>query len=277
QCVTATKKGKKHCPASKAIPEKLLEDAFVKSYGLLCDNNTDVLDELVQRMESVLRSNDFKNRLVKVENEIDATEQKRNKLVDMHLDGIIDKATYEKKYEELEINLSSLSSEREQLKQSTQEEINFEKRIAHIRKVLEHNKVLTAFDRCVFESIVEKVIIGELDESGNVNPYKLTFVYKTGFINTVQNKMGKQMGNRRRENDIVNVPSYSAADTRGGCNRKATQKYIDIISPRQFFKYVTFTTDDQDSRSKNLMNRRFGDFASKEKLLPRSLLRVYSG
>lgn len=214
QCVTATKKGKKHCPTSKAIPEKLLEDAFVESYGLLCDNNTDILDELVQRMESVLRSNDSKNRLVKVENEISITEQKRDKLVDMHLDGIIDKATYEKKYEELELSLNTLSSEREQLGQTTQEEINFEKRIVHFRKVLEHNKVLTTFDRCVFESIVVKVIIGELDEGGNINPYKLTFVYKTGFINTVQSKMHKQMGNKRGRNDIVDVPSYSVTDTR---------------------------------------------------------------
>jgi hypothetical protein len=214
QCVTATKKGKKHCPTSKAIPEKLLEEAFVESYELLCDNNTDVLDEFVHRMESVLRSNDSKNRLVKVENEINLIEQKRDKLVDMHLDGIIDKTAYEKKYEELESNLSTLSNEREQLRQSTQEEINFEKRIVHFRKVLEQNKALTTFDRCVYESIVEKVIIGVIDGSGNVNPYKLTFVYKTGFINSVQSKMYKQMGNRRRENDTVNVPSYSVADTR---------------------------------------------------------------
>lgn len=235
QCVTATKKGKKHCPLSKAIPEKLLEDAFVESYGLLCDNNADVLDELVQRMETVLRSNNFRNRLVKVENEITVTEQKRDKLIDMHLDGIIDIATYEKKYEELELSLSILSSEREQLSQSTQEEVDFEKKIAHFRKVLEHNKVLTTFDRCVFESIVEKVIIGEVDESGNVNPYKLTFVYKTGFINTVQSKMHKQIGNRRRENDNVNVLSYAAADTRGVRNRNATKKYLEILGFRYFF------------------------------------------
>ena len=194
QCVTATKKGKKHCPPSKAIPEKLLEDAFVESYGLLCDNNTDVLDELVKRMESALRCNDSQNRLMKVENEINVTEQKRDKLVDMHLDGIIDKAAYEKKYEELDLILSTMSDERDQLRQSTQEEIGFEKRIVHFRKVLEQNKVLTTFDRCVFESIVEKVIIGELDESGS--------------------KMHKQLGNKRRENDNINVPSYSASDTR---------------------------------------------------------------
>ena len=47
----------------------------------------------------------------------------------------------------------------------------------------------------MFESIVEKVIIGESDENGNANPYKLTFVYKTGYSNTVQSKMHKQVKN----------------------------------------------------------------------------------
>lgn len=34
--------------------------------------------------------------------------------------------------------------------------------------VLEKNEVLTIFDGCVFESIVEKVIIGEIDEDGKL-------------------------------------------------------------------------------------------------------------
>lgn len=49
----------------------------------------------------------------------------------------------------------------------------------------------------MFESIVEKVIIGESDENGNANPYKLTFVYKTGYSNTVQSKMHKQVKKRK--------------------------------------------------------------------------------
>lgn len=89
-----------------------------------------------------------------------------------------------------------------------------EKRIEHFRKVLENNEVLTTFDRYVFESIVEKVIIGETDDNGNVNPYKLTFVYKTGYFNSVQSKMHKQFKKNRQQNDKVNLPSYSAADTR---------------------------------------------------------------
>jgi hypothetical protein len=214
QCVAATKKGKKYCPNSKAIEEKILEDAFIESYKLLCDNNSDVLDELVKRMEAVLKSNDFQKRLVKVENDIQAIEQKRNRLIDLHLEEKIDKAAYEKKYEELELILDDLLSEKEQLEQSSQEEIDLGKRIEHFRKVLEKNEVLTTFDRCVFESIVEKVIIGEVDKDGNPNPYKLTFVYKTGFYNAVQSKMHKQFKKKRRQNDVVHLPSYSSSDTR---------------------------------------------------------------
>lgn len=213
QCVTATKKGKKYCPPSKAVEEKLLEDAFVESYKLLCHNNSDVLDELVKRMGTVLSGNDFQKRLTKVENEIHAIEQKRNRLIDMRLEETIDKETYEKKYGELELVLEGLSSEKGQLEQYSKEEIDLGKRIEHFRKVLEKNEVLTVFDRCVFESIVEKVIIGEIDENGNANPYKLTFVYKTGYFNAVQSKMNKQIKKNRQQNSKVNLPSYSSPNT----------------------------------------------------------------
>ncbi|MDD4413932.1 MAG: recombinase family protein, partial [Oscillospiraceae bacterium] len=83
----------------------------------------------------------------------------------------------------------------------------------HFRKVLEKNEVLTSFDRCVFESIVDKVIVGEIDENGNTNPYKLTFVYKTGYFNAVQSKMHKQINKKRTQNDVKDLPSYSATDT----------------------------------------------------------------
>ncbi len=54
-------------------------------------------------------------------------------------------------------------------------------RMKTFKTMLERKEVLKEFDRYVFESIVDKVIVGEVDENGNVDPYKLTFVYKTGF------------------------------------------------------------------------------------------------
>mgnify|MGYP000647597784 CR=1 FL=1 len=34
------------------------------------------------------------------------------------------------------------------------------------------------FDRGIFESIIEKVIVGGYDENGEKDPYKITFIYK---------------------------------------------------------------------------------------------------
>lgn len=53
---------------------------------------------------------------------------------------------------------------------------------------------------------MEKVIIGEVDENGNNNPYKLTFVYITGFYNAIQSKMHKQ---------FKKLPSFTSAVTCG--------------------------------------------------------------
>ena len=72
QCVTATKKGKKFCKHSKGIPETAIEEAFVESYRLLCDDNKDVLEEFLQRMDDTLSSSAVSKQLAKTEKEIDA-------------------------------------------------------------------------------------------------------------------------------------------------------------------------------------------------------------
>ena len=44
-------------------------------------------------------------------------------------------------------------------------------------------------------------------------------------------------------------------DARGVRNRNATKKYLEILSFRHLSKYVTFTTDGQDNRNKELRNK----------------------
>ena len=50
-----------------------------------------------------------------------------------------------------------------------------------MRKLLSDKPILKKFDRKVFESIVEKVIVGGYTEEGIIDPYMLTFVFKTGY------------------------------------------------------------------------------------------------
>ncbi|MEE8083227.1 recombinase family protein [Clostridioides difficile] len=230
QCVTATKKGKKFCKHSKGIPETAIEEAFVESYRLLCDDNKDVLEEFLQRMDDTLSSSVVSKQLAKAEKEIDALEKKKSKLVDMRLEEIIDKETYESKYADLVSKQEQLVEERQKLQETSDNEKDIKKRLKEFKKTLEQNEVLDKFDRYVFESIVEKVIVGGLDENGNVDPAQLTFVYKTGLKNSVdgakfkpqrKNARGRHRTNElcsHDSNEVDKMCSDSSNDTCGNCS-----------------------------------------------------------
>ena len=186
QCVTSTKKGKKFCPDSKGIAESTIEQAFIESYRLLCANDKDVLDEFLKRTEETLCDSNAAKQLVKVERELQSIEMKRSKLVDMRLDEEIDKNTYDAKSAELATKAAQLEAERQSLQETEKTEKDVKRRITVFRKTLEQHNVLETFDRYVFESIIEKVIVGGYDENGEKDPAMLTFIYKTGLKNSME-------------------------------------------------------------------------------------------
>lgn len=231
QCVTATKKGKKFCKHSKGIPETAIEEAFVESYRLLCDDNKDVLEEFLQRMDDTLSSSAVSKQLAKAEKEIDALEKKKSKLVDMRLEEIIDKETYESKYADLVSKQEQLVEERQKLQETSDNEKDIKKRLKEFKKTLEQNEVLDKFDRYVFESIVEKVIVGGLDENGNVDPAQLTFVYKTGLKNSVDGaKFKPQRKNARGRHRTDELCSHDSNEVDKMCSDSSNDTCGDRMS-----------------------------------------------
>jgi len=219
QCVTSTKKGKKFCPDSKGIAEETIERAFIESYRLLCQNNKDVLDEFIARTEEALSSNNASKQLSKIEKDMAALDAKRAKLVDMRLEEIIDKETYEQKYLALSSEIEQLQKQREELQQAAETENTTKRRIAEFRKTLEENEVLDTFDRYVFESIVEKVIVGGYDEDGNKDPAKLIFIYKTGFKNSVDgSKYKPQRRNSKAAKQNADLYSHTSDGATSICS-----------------------------------------------------------
>jgi len=228
QCIINTKKGKKFCPDAKGISEETIEKSFLESYKILCYNRKDVIDDLLKHVEEALCSENSIKELSRAEKEISAIEQKRKKLVNMHLDDVIDRETYENKYADLNMQLSRLTEKKESIKDSANLEIDVKQRISDFRKVLEGNEVITDFDRYVFESIVEKVIIGGVDDDGNKDPSMLTFIYKTGSKNNIKgkdhkperkNSKGKNKVDKlcsKATNEVNPLSSYSVDDTCGG-------------------------------------------------------------
>ena len=197
QCVKATKDGKRFCPDSKGIPEEVIEEAFVESYRMLCKDNKDVLEEFLKRTEKVLGENTIDDQINKLEKKIDKISAKRKKLLDNFLNGVIEQGIYEETDVKFKTELTNLKAKLQYLRQQYDENSSLQRRIADFKKALSQNAVLEEFDRGIFESIIEKVIVGGYDEEGNKDPYKVTFIYKTGFRNEIGNakeRFGKKPG-----------------------------------------------------------------------------------
>lgn len=118
---------------------------------------------------------------------------------------------------------------------------------------MEQNEVLEEFDRYVFESIVEKVIVGGIDEEGNKDPAQLTFVYKTGLKNSVDgDKFKPQRKNARgrhrtdklcsnASNEIENMCSDCSDDTCGSRMLSTKGEYVEILEFTYFARVFKFS------------------------------------
>ena len=105
-------------------------------------------------------------------------EQRRKKLTDLYLDEGISKEAYDEKYEDLSVKIQKSRENIEILQANVSNQKDVGKRMESLKKALSDGNILDEFDRVVFESLVEKVIVGEQAEDGTVDPYKLTFVLK---------------------------------------------------------------------------------------------------
>lgn len=76
-CVAATKGGKKKCPQCKAIPEAVVEEAFVESFNLITDRHKEVLEEFWKRIEETLHSKEVDLTVQKIKNDLALLEMKK--------------------------------------------------------------------------------------------------------------------------------------------------------------------------------------------------------
>ena len=99
----------------------------------------------------------------------------------MHLEEKIDYDTYDKKKSDLQKRIDDLKSVIADLQDVRNTKLSLEDRIAFMREKLENTDIIKEFDRQVFESIVNYIVVGGYNEEGNADPSMITFVYRTGF------------------------------------------------------------------------------------------------
>ena len=77
--------------------------------------------------------------------------------------------------------------------------------------------MLEEFDRGIFESMIEKVIVGGYDEDGVKDPYKITFIFKIGFKKTLNHTKEMFPVSRVRRQGATQLCSNSDGESKSMC------------------------------------------------------------
>ena len=202
KCIKYLKRGRKECAHSAAIQEDMIEKAFVESYQKLMDMKDVDLNSFLKRIEKSLGDKVLDKELDDIDKEIKKRESDLSKLVDLLMDGKIMNDVYETKYAQITGEIAYLKEEKIIVAEKVEIKSLSKNRIEKFRKAIESNKNITEFDPYLFEAVIDKVIVGKVEEDGTPNPRHLIFVYKTGMNNEVDS--AKYRIDRRYKNGLYN-------------------------------------------------------------------------
>ena len=167
---------KRYCEKSKFIRDDVLKDMFVELYNLIVINKHQTKEKLLEAIKSTLKENNYQKDIDKLSVDLDKLNIKLSKLVDMKLEEIIDKDTYIKKEKEIKMQITELEEKITNLQNQENTNNNIAKKIKEIEKIVNAPTSLKEFDKEVFDSIVERIIIGEDGSDEQV----IRFILKTG-------------------------------------------------------------------------------------------------
>ena len=94
QCMASVKNGMEVCPKCKGMREEVLEKCFVDAYELLCNDNTRIIEQFMQKIKTIAKNTSNISAIKKLEKSIDDIDKKMGMIVDLHLEGNIDENVY---------------------------------------------------------------------------------------------------------------------------------------------------------------------------------------
>ena len=80
---------------------------------------------------------------------------------------------------------------------------NFEDVLEIVLAAVESSLILDEFDRVIFESIIDRVLVGGYNEDGSPDPYKLTFVLKGNQTGVVPNAKAQYKAKNSEKGKMV--------------------------------------------------------------------------
>lgn len=200
QCSLFSKKGKTYCPYNKGLSETAIENAFLECLRILYSDNGKIIDVFLETIESEISDNSLEKAMRRVDKTLSDLRNKESEILQLKLAGRISDDLYDSQFFEIMKKKEQLNEEKLSLEINITTDNRVKKRLDSFRQLLKSRQLVTNFDRSVFESLVDKVMIGEIGTNGEIDPAKITFIFKSGNESSLNGKLFKDPRKNSKEN-----------------------------------------------------------------------------
>ena len=174
-------RSKDNCSDTSFIRDELLKNIFVELYNTIIKDKYKSKDKLLNAIkETLTESNNYKNKINDLNSKEEILRKRLSNLIDMKLDDCISKDDYKEKEKEIKDSLEVISLERKEFENLENDNKNISKKIKEIESIFAEPILLKEFNKDAFDNLVDKIIIGGIDQNGNRNPNVIRFILKTG-------------------------------------------------------------------------------------------------
>ena len=175
---TVRKENKNECLNDLWLRNELLESMFVEIYNSLMTNKHKTKELLAESIKETIKKTDYKESINKLRKEKETLEEKLSNLIEMLLEDFKHKELYREKEKELRSKIDEVIIKINEYERLQNDNIDYSNSLKKLEEVFNSYNKLDKFNRNTFESIVEKIIVGEYDENGNFNSKVIRFVLK---------------------------------------------------------------------------------------------------
>ncbi|MBQ7250599.1 MAG: recombinase family protein [Bacilli bacterium] len=214
QCASAVKGGKKNCPHSKGIPEEVIQEAFVLAYNAVFKDKSTMIAATLAKVEAVLSGSSVKGTAQRQRKLLDAKKEQINKLTNAFLDGTVDEDFYRKKSAEIKKEIEELESAIRSYDERLFEQEAVAERVRSARAFLESQpgRGVERFSPELFNLVIEQVIVGS-KENGEIDPYRLVFIFKDSSSTSINVKKPSAKGKEGKSADALCSSWHDAGES----------------------------------------------------------------
>lgn len=181
------------CDASRGVREDELNDMFVQLFNEISSCFSETGDEtLLKKIEKAIYANKNQDELKKLEAEELKIRKKMSALIDLKLEDKLIAEIYDEKENELRHELQVITTKINDIKLLINSKQNTQERINKIKETLKNTKKLEEFNPQLFETLIEKIYIGEVREDSTKDYSVIRFVLKTGELANYHRDISKK-------------------------------------------------------------------------------------